>query len=69
MQAIFEILAGWRDQKFTAGHATMLCVNPTWYSPHGSLARFKTCPARSSKKDYKENIKKDYESKNKYANI
>lgn len=34
--------------KDSAGRATMLCVTLTRYSPHASLARFRTRTARSS---------------------
>ena len=34
--------------KFSAGGVSYACVNPTRYSPHASLACFRTRPTRSS---------------------
>ena len=38
------------ETKISAGGVSYACVNPTRYSPHASLARFRTRPTRSSPK-------------------
>ena len=44
------------ETKISAGGVSYACVNPTGYSPHASLACFRTRPTRSSPELYTPNI-------------